>query len=199
MKVIYIQYALRDILFKLCSTYFSTEVQDDISYESSDIRIRLVRARDDRMTVEFMLLSMDLLFSIVIFNNTSIRELNSGFTLNRLEDDILYSCYSTEYNNKIVINNIVGLMSFEKCELDYPIRGDQYFQKSTIFPVPAKYMLDMFMGTGSYTMSNSGYKGYSFHINTAWLDTINETIDENMVQSLIEVVNGLIEVEKEKN
>lgn len=199
MKVIYFQYLLREVLLNLLSYDFSTKEQDDISYESNDMQVRLIRARDDRMTIEFNISSMDYICSIVIFNNTSVFNIRTGFTLNTNENDILYSSYSSEYNNSIVIKKIIRIQLFETCELNYPLQGDQLFQMMTIFPVPETHNLDLFMGTCSYAMNNSVYKGYSFHINKAWLYTINETNEENVVQSMMDAVIGLIDIEKSRN
>lgn len=73
------------------------------------------------------------------------------------------------------------------------------FQELTRFPVLLEMDIDLFMSTGQYVMEgNTEFIAYSF--NSGWIaeSQIDETNKEIMVQSVQEVLEGLIQVEKDR-
>jgi hypothetical protein len=142
------------------------------------------------------------LFSCTFFYNTGKPVANLRTSHFRLNSDCTSIGFSTYRKNSttLLINHSMGLLSTaNQCKLEYPLQEEQVFQELTRFPVPLESDMDLFMSTGAYVMEGiDNFIAYSF--NAGWIaeEQIDETSKENMVQSVQEVLDGLIQVEKDR-
>lgn len=200
---LYVQDAFKDVL-KMLMTPFETKVLNDISFKNENVRCRLVRARDDRMTFNAFAIGEDMDYEIIhctcfYDTGTVVSNLRSShFRLNSDCENISFSTYQKD-STELLISHTLGVFEAEQCSLHYPLQEEQVFQELTRFPVPLESDIDLFMNTGSYVMDGvTKFKAYSF--NAGWIaeDQIDETNKESMVQSVREVLDGLIQVEKDR-
>lgn len=204
-KNLYVQYAFKDVLKMLMTTPFETKVlNDNISFKNDNIRCRLVRVRDDRMTFNAYAIGEDTDYEIIhctcfYDTGTVLSNLRSShFRLNSNCENIGFSTYRKD-STELLISHAINIQHIEHCTLQYPLQEEQVFQELTRFPVPLESDIDLFMNTGSYVMDGvTKFKAYSF--NAGWIaeDQIDETNKESMVQSVREVLDGLIQVEKDR-
>ncbi len=203
-KNLYVQDAFKDVL-KMLMTPFETKVlNDNISFKNDNIRCRLVRVRDDRMTFNAYAIGEDMDYEIIhctcfYDTGTVLSNLRSShFRLNSNCENIGFSTYRKD-STELLISHAINIQNIEHCTLQYPLQEEQVFQELTRFPVPLESDIDLFMNTGSYVMDGvTKFKAYSF--NAGWIaeDQIDETNKESMVQSVREVLDGLIQVEKDR-
>lgn len=202
-KNLYVQDAFKDVL-KMLMTPFETKVLNDISFKNENVRCRLVRARDDRMTFNAYAIGVDTDYEIIhctCFYDTGTVVSNLHSSHFRLDSDcnnIGFSTYRKD-STELLISHAINLQQIEHCTLQYPLQEEQVFQELTRFPVPLESDIDLFMNIGSYVMEGiTMFKAYSF--NAGWIaeDQIDETNKESMVQSVREVLDGLIQVEKDR-
>lgn len=203
-KNLYVQDAFKDVL-KMLMTPFETKVlNDNISFKNDNIRCRLVRVRDDRMTFNAYAIGEDTDYEIIhctcfYDTGTVLSNLRSShFRLNSNCENIGFSTYRKD-STELLISHAINIQNIEHCTLQYPLQEEQVFQELTRFPVPLESDIDLFMNTGSYVMDGvTKFKAYSF--NAGWIaeDQIDETNKESMVQSVREVLDGLIQVEKDR-
>jgi len=200
---LYVQDAFKDVL-KMLMEPFETEVLNDISFKNDNVRCRLVRARDDRMTFNAYAIGEDTDYEIIhctcfYDTGTVVSNLRSSHVrLNSNCDNIGFSTYRKD-STELLISHAISLREAKQCSLQYPLQEEQVFQELTRFPVPLESDIDLFMNTGSYVMDGvTKFKAYSF--NAGWIaeDQIDETNKESMVQSVREVLEGLIQVEKDR-
>ncbi|UYE98468.1 hypothetical protein XbC2_39 [Xanthomonas phage XbC2] len=202
-KNLYVQDAFKDVL-KMLMTPFETKVLNDISFKNENVRCRLVRARDDRMTFNAYAIGEDTDYEIIhctcfYDTGTVVSNLRSShFRLNSNCENIGFSTYR-KGSTELLISHAINIQNIEHCTLQYPLHEEQVFQELTRFPVPLESDIDLFMNIGSYVMEGiTKFKAYSF--NAGWIaeDQIDETNKESMVQSVREVLDGLIQVEKDR-
>lgn len=202
-KNLYVQDAFKDVLKKMLQS-FEPGVMNDIAFTNSSVRCRLVRVRDDRMTFNAYALGEDTDYEIIhctgfYDTGTVVQNLRSShFRLDSNCENIGFSTYRKD-STELLISHTIGLQKSEQCSLQYPLQEEQVFQELTRFPVPLEIDMDLFMRTGQYVMEgNSEFIAYSF--NAGWIaeNQIDETNKESMVQSVQEVLDGLIQVEKDR-
>jgi hypothetical protein len=179
-------------------------VHDYIEFKNDNIRCSLVRDRDDRMTFNAYAIGEDTEYGI--FHCTSFRDIgtvvsnliHTMFHLNQECTNIGWSTYRKD-STSLIMNYGINIKNIKRCTLQYPLQEEQVFQELTRFPVPLESDIDFFMNTGSYVMDGiTKFHAYSFNAGWIAIDQINETNKEIMVKSVQEVLEGLIQVEKDR-
>lgn len=203
---LYVQDAFKDVLKMLMNTFEHSvhNVIDEIAFTNENVRCRLIRARPDRMSFSAYAIGTDNDYEIIhctVFYDTGTvvqNLLSSHFRLIADCTNIGFSTYRKD-STEILISHTIGLGESEHCSLEYPLQEEQVFQELTRFPVPLESDIDLFMNTGSYIMNDSIHViAYSFSAGWISEDQINETNKEIMVKSVQEVLEGLIQVEKDR-
>lgn len=203
-KNLYVQDAFKDVLRLLLTSSFEHDQMDDIEFKNDNIRCRLSRARGDRMTFNAYAIGVDTDYEIIhctgfYDTGTVVSNLQSShFRIVSNCENIGFSTYR-KGSTSLLMSHGFNFDNIDRCTLAYPLQEEQVFQELTRFPVPLESNIDLFMSTGEYVMQDAKYFiAYSF--NAGWIaeDKIDETTKEKMVQSVQEVLEGLIQVEQDR-
>ncbi|AFC21499.1 hypothetical protein GAP32_051 [Cronobacter phage vB_CsaM_GAP32] len=171
----------------------------DLEYNDHDVvRLRLVRARDDRMTFNAYVIGHD--YDYNIFSSTWLyRDCLTNFTNYSItQREVLSTTYYQYRDNEFIVKSQDGLFDSKVSTLQYPIQEDEYFQQLTRIDLPPEDEIERFMTVSKEIISRyPEFVGFTFHGGTM-MQEINETNHENMVQSVMDCMNELVKLEMER-
>ena len=109
--------------------------------------------------------------------------------------------YSEQYKNKIVLKNIS--LDYENdystsVELDYPLQEEQVFQQMTRFDIPEEEYINRFVQISEEITAGFPAPCTIIFRSMYALNEINETNYETVVQSVMECMDGLLEMEQQR-
>lgn len=165
----------------------------DLEYNHNDVvRMRLVRARDDRMTFNAYAIGHD--HDYEIFNSTWLYSESltnfSNYSTTR-NGTILHTAYYQYRDNEFVFKLTEGLFDVKLSKLQYPLQEDQYFQQLTRMDLPPEDEIVRFMTVSKEIISPyPEFVGFTFHCGYM-MQQINETNQESMVQSLMDCMTHM--------
>ena len=178
---------------------FEQGVFGHLEYNDHDaVRLRLVRARDDRMTISAYLIGHD--YDYNIFSSTWLYSecLTNINNYSITHSKVLSTTYYQYRDNEFIVKSQDWLFDSKFSTLKYPIQEDEYFQQLTLIDLPPEDEIERFMTVSREIISPyPEFVGFTFH-GGIMMQEINETNYENMVQSVMDCMKELMQLETER-